>query len=95
MTNGAASAASAIDRHPPLGLRAAPTASWWRPADLGQEQVGEDRPRPELELALSARNTDDPVTSDGIRSGVNWMRAELHVQHLGERPGDQRFGQPG
>ena len=36
-----------------------------------------------------------PVMSAGIRSGVNWMRWKLQVEQLGQRPHQQRLGQPG
>ena len=35
-----------------------------------------------------------PVMSDGIRSGVNWMRLKSKIQDLGERADQQRLGQP-
>ena len=37
---------------------------------------------------------DAPVTSEGIRSGVNWTRAKPSAGHGRERPRDQRLGQP-
>ena len=36
-----------------------------------------------------------PVMSDGIRSGVNWMRVELQLEHLRQRLDQQRLGQAG
>ena len=68
-----------------------------RAVDLvGQEDVGEDRPLDEAELAPAgsgSSRTVVPVMSDGIRSGVNWMRLkptsriwliELTMQRLGQ-----------
>ena len=45
---------------------------------VGQQELGEDRPRPELEF-VAARSAlvvmiRVPMMSAGIRSGVNWMR---------------------
>ena len=34
---------------------------------------------------------DDPVTSEGMRSGVNWMRAKSHAEHLRERARSERL----
>ena len=50
-----------------------------RAVDLvGQEDVGEDRPLDEAESrggpVRASSRTMVPVMSDGIRSGVNWMR---------------------
>jgi hypothetical protein len=36
-----------------------------------------------------------PVMSDGIRSGVNWIRRNGQVHRLPERADEQRLGQPG
>ena len=36
-----------------------------------------------------------PMMSDGIRSGVNWMRLNLQVEHLAERAHQQRLAQAG
>ena len=33
--------------------------------------------------------------SDGIRSGVNWMRLNVRLEHLRQRADQQRLGQPG
>ncbi len=33
--------------------------------------------------------------SDGIRSGVNWMRLNLQIDGLGELLDEQRLGEPG
>ena len=38
---------------------------------------------------------DEPVTSDGIRSGVNWMREKSSEVDLRERARHQRLRQPG
>ena len=44
---------------------------------VGEEQVREDRARAGTRSSPCAGSkTDEPVTSDGIRSGVNWMRAK-------------------
>ena len=34
-----------------------------------------------------------PMMSAGIRSGVNWMRLKLQVEHLGQRADQQRLAQ--
>ena len=39
--------------------------------------------------------TSVPVMSDGIRSGVNWMRLKRQVEGLGQRADHERLGQPG
>ena len=36
-----------------------------------------------------------PMMSDGIRSGVNWMRLNFEVQHLAQRAHQQRLAQAG
>ena len=36
-----------------------------------------------------------PVMSDGIRSGVNWMRLKRHVEDLADGADHQRLGQAG
>ena len=36
-----------------------------------------------------------PVMSDGIRSGVNWMREKRQVDDAGQGVDEQRLGQPG
>ena len=41
-----------------------------------EDQVGEDRARPEVELARPRSSTDAPVMSAGSRSGVNWTRGK-------------------
>ena len=70
-----------------------------RAVDLvGQHDVGEDRPVQEAELArarsrLSSWITSVPVMSDGIRSGVNWMRLNVERQRVGQRADHQRLGQ--
>ncbi len=37
--------------------------------------------------------TSVPVMSDGIRSGVNWMRLKRQVERLGQRADHERLGQ--
>ena len=39
--------------------------------------------------------TSVPVMSDGIRSGVNWMRLKASDRHLRQRADHQRLGQAG
>ena len=66
-----------------------------RPVDLvGEEQVGEHGPLPEPEpLQPLGRIEDDwPITSDGIRSGVNCTRLKSSVERRGERLDQQRLG---
>ena len=38
---------------------------------------------------------DEPVTSDGMRSGVNWTRENRMLEHLGERARGERLREPG
>jgi hypothetical protein len=57
------------------------------PVDLvGEHDVGEDRPALELEEPLarggSSSITSVPVMSDGMRSGVNWMRLKLRSSDI-------------
>ena len=33
--------------------------------------------------------------SEGMRSGVNWMRLNSSVEHVGEGVDEQRLGEPG
>jgi K(+)-stimulated pyrophosphate-energized sodium pump len=64
---------------------------------VGQQDVGEDRPLDEAELrrpCSSSSSTLVPVMSEGIRSGVNWMRLNPR-RGSGERADHQRLGQPG
>ena len=35
-----------------------------------------------------------PVMSDGIRSGVNWMRLNVRSMAVGQRADHERLGQP-
>ena len=89
----------ALDRHLPLlhrleqrglGLRR-------RAVDLVAEQeVREDRPWPELEVGLSRWfQIDEPVTSDGIRSGVNWMRVKRMLRTCANDRAASVFARPG
>ena len=46
-------------------------------------------------VVWSSSRTSVPVMSDGIRSGVNWMRLKLEVERLGDGLDHQRLGQAG
>ena len=68
----------------------------WGAVDLvGEEEVGEDRARHELELRAALVEDDEPVTSEGIRSGVNWMRENSSDVALRERARDERLREAG
>ena len=65
---------------------------------VGQHDVGEDRPADEAELALPlgrSSRTVVPVMSDGIRSGVNWMRLKVTSRIWAIELTMQRLGQAG
>ena len=67
-----------------------------RPVDLvGEQQVREDRPGPELEVAAALVVDDSPVMSAGIRSGVNWMRAKLEPQRRANERAIRVLARPG
>ena len=64
-----------------LGLRRGPV-------DLvGEHDVGEHRPRVELELRVAWLKMVTPVTSEGSRSGVNWMRRHCPCTLTRRSPG--------
>ena len=39
--------------------------------------------------------TSVPVTSDGMRSGVNWMREKVRCERARQRRDEQRLGETG
>ncbi len=52
-------------------------------------------PGKNLKVWLSGWKTFVPMRSDGIRSGVNWMRRKLTCRVRGQRAGEERLGQAG
>ena len=68
-----------------------------RAVDLvGEHDVRDERARAELELAdFFWLKKLMPVTSEGMRSGVNWMRLKLAADGAGERLGQHRLADAG
>ena len=66
---------------------------------VGEDDVGEDRARARTPsaggpVAGSSWMRSVPVMSDGIRSGVNWMRENFRSSDARQRVDQQRLGQP-
>ena len=67
-----------------------------RAVDLvAEEQVGEDRARPELEVARALVVDAEPVMSDGMRSGVNWIRRKRMSHTCANERAINVFASPG
>ena len=61
-----------------------------------EHDVGEDRRRAGTRTrCVCWLQTETPVTSDGSRSGVNWMRWKRAVDRAGERLGQHRLADAG
>ena len=52
-------------------------------------------PRRKENSPLRWSKTNEPVRSDGSRSGVNWARAKFKPERLGERPCRECLAQSG
>ncbi len=60
-----------------------------------QDDLPEDRPRTKLERAgLLVDRRSQPVTSEGSRSGVNWMRRNSQLERAGQCACQCRFARP-
>ena len=58
-------------------------------------KIGPGTKRNARRPASGSSSTLVPVMSDGIRSGVNWIRLKLDVENPGDRADHQGLGQPG
>ena len=68
----------------------------WRPVDLvGQQQAGEQRPRPEHELRLPHVVDERAGHVGGQQVRGELQSAEAEPERLGERPRCQRLAQAG
>jgi len=55
---------------------------------VGEDDVGEDRPRTNSKLSSFWLKTLEPVMSEGRRSGVDWMRRNVPADRGGQGTGE-------